>query len=151
MTFQAIQCRVSACQRKTGLAMIEIGRFPGRGVMANRTVLVEIIARVIGIVHIDVILFVARPAIKRDGGITVGVALNTDQCLMSAGQREIRLAVVENIGIPAAGVMAFRAVVGEAVLFMIGVIGAPVIILVARPAIGRRAGIPAGVTFQAVQ
>lgn len=71
---------------------------------------------------------------------------------MSAGKREIGDVVVEeNIGIPSAGVMALGAVMREIVGFMIGIIGVTVVGLMARPAIGRRAGVAGGMAIQAVQ
>ncbi len=92
---------MSAGQWKSGLIVIKARRFPSCGCVALRTVVAEVILRMVRIGGLRVIDFVAGITIRRSSRILpVFVALFTGDRLMRARQRKRGLVVIELSGRP---------------------------------------------------
>ena len=55
-------------QRKLGLGMVKRRRRPAGSVMANSTILAEIVGDVIGIAHPVIVILVTGPTVRRSAG-----------------------------------------------------------------------------------
>ncbi len=105
---------------------------------------------VIGVGGVIVIILVTGETDRQRSRIPAGVTIDTIQKRMRAGYRKLRLAVIERACIPAFCSMALGAIVTEIISNMIRIIRTDVIILMAGPAIRRRAGIAVGMAFHAI-
>ena len=100
----------------------------------------EACALMIGIIGVVVIFLVAEEALRgRAVILPVYVTLRTAGTDVRAGEREIGLIMIERCGRPRIGGVTDRAVVIELSLNVVGVVDLLVILLMTRPAIGRRA------------
>lgn len=151
MALYAIQRDMRPAQREIGLAVVKNRGRPGGGTMAAGAILIEIISFMIGIGSTAVVRFVARPAIGRGVRVARGVTLVTIQCQVRSGQGEIRIVMIEDIGVPAGGIVALGAIVRIVVRLVIGVIGITIVIFVARPAIRWRIRIACRMTLDAIK
>ena len=76
--------------------MIEVGVIPIARVMTREAFVRESGRLMIGIIGVEVVLLVTRPAIRRSAHIlSVGMTLRTRDGDVSAGQREVRIVMVE--------------------------------------------------------
>lgn len=103
--------------------------------MTNSTVVIKIIRYVIGIGNRVIIRLMARPAIGRRVVVACRVAKHTIESHMSAGKRELGLAMIKMHRQPGGGSMAYRAIMAESVGVMIGIGDRIVVTLVTREAI----------------
>ncbi len=127
------------------------GLVPIGGIVAHLASCGESRRRVIGISGIVIIILVAGIAIRGSAGVAVGMAVDTLQIQMRAGEGELGLAVIKCRGRPTVGVVADGAVVAEVVLHVVGVAHRVEIILVAGETIRWRSGVAAGVAVDAVK
>jgi hypothetical protein len=132
---------VGARQGKAGGVVIESGRRPRRGVVADLTLLRESRRLVIGIIRLVVIAEMARHAgCVRNLEIPAHVATGAGKLHMRAGQRKSCLVMVEASRRPGGRAVADRAIRGETGGGMIRIGGLLVVGKVAGGAIVRRPG-----------
>lgn len=89
------QRHVSSGKRELGLTMVELRRRPGSSIMAFGTIVAEIIAHMIRVLHPVEIGGMARVAVCRGILVSAGVALHASQIGMRAGERELGLRMIE--------------------------------------------------------
>ncbi len=141
---------VRSGQGELRVIVIESGRLPCSGAVANCAVVVKIVLHVIGIADAGEIRFVAGVTISRCSGIAVTVTIHTLNRRMSSGQRELGAVVIEGGGLPGSGTVANHAIMVKVVLHMAGITYAGEIGLVTRITVGRRTRISGTVTIDAL-
>lgn len=110
--------------------MVEIGRLPGAGGVADCAIMVEVILDVVGIGHGIVVAFVAGIAFSRCIIISIGVAGHAGQRCMSAGQWKLGKTVIIGGRNPCRRSVALGAGLAEIILYVIGVLHRVIILLV---------------------
>ena len=106
---------------------------------------------VIGIGRVIVVVLVAGKTGGRRIVVPGGMARQTIQPQVSAGQRKLRLAMIKRCGLPRGGIVAFCAIVAIIPGYMIRIVDVIIIVLVATPAICRRTGITVGIAVDTLQ
>ncbi len=111
VTLRARHGDVRAGQRESGLVMVELRSLPGAGGVADLAVGGKASRLVVRIGGAVVVIEVARHARGRQvGEVPIHVAGDAGERSVLAGERELRLGVVEASRSPSAGRMANRAI-----------------------------------------
>jgi len=124
VTIGAIVPFLGVAPRKNGeiLPVVIPVRIPAVGIMTHLAISGEPELKMIGIGGAIIVARVAGVTVGRRILVTVGVAGNAFERKMSAGQRELGLAVIELRRAPAARGMALGAVMAEIVGDMVGIL-----------------------------
>lgn len=121
MAFITVKVNMRPGQRKLSVVVVERGRFPGCGRMTIRAVMIEIVLDMIRIGNTFEIGLMAGVAVCRCVVVTIGMARQARRRAVSAGQRELRLVVIERRRRPGRRAMTEQAIMVEVILNMAGV------------------------------
>jgi len=122
--------QVCTHERETGLVVIEIGRLPGRGVVARGARVAEVVRDMIGIRCAVEVRLMTSIALHRSACVSGAVAINAQGRGMRAGESEAGLAVVECRRGPGVHPVADRAIMLEIIGHMVRVADTDVVAFV---------------------
>lgn len=127
VTLEAVGLNMRAGQGELRVVVIEVRVVPIRRVVAQRTIVRELLLDMI--VGVVVVILMTGPAIRRSSAVTTRVTLEAIGLHVRACQRELRIVVIEGRVVPVRGVVTHLTIV-RVLLFDV-IIGVVVIRFVA--------------------